>query len=199
MKYAIPLSALIIYSLIFLSIQIGVLPELTNVFNVDNLGYSLFLFLFLIILLESIIYIGFYLPGQFIAVILVTGSNYGFLGVIGLTLISIFAVTLAATINYYLGYFFLSKKEEKTVDYKKLLLSMIHINTLALFMFEQGSKKGPKKLIVLTGILNLPYYFIIIGITYYFKDSILQVAENPYTVFILLIIWLIYSIVKEKN
>ena len=57
MKYAIPLSALIIYSLIFLSIQIGVLPELTNVFNVDNLGYSLFLFLFLIILLESIIYI----------------------------------------------------------------------------------------------------------------------------------------------
>ncbi len=200
MKYLIPLSALIIYSIIFLLIQIGFLPELTNVFNVENLGYSLFFFLFLIILLESIIYIGFYLPGQFIAVLLVTGSNYGFLGVIALTLISILAVTLAATVNYYLGYFFLSKKEEvKTVDYKKLFLSMIHINTLALFMFEQGSKKGPKKLILVTGLLNLPYYFIIIGVTYYFKESILQVAENPYTVFILLIIWLIYSIVKEKK
>lgn len=200
MKYLIPLSALIIYSIIFLLIQIGFLPELTNVFNVENLGYSLFFFLFLIILLESIIYIGFYLPGQFIAVLLVTGSNYGFLGVIALTLISILAVTLAATVNYYLGYFLLSKKEEEnSVDYKKLFLSMIHINTLALFMFEQGSKKGPKKLILVTGLLNLPYYFIIIGVTYYFKESILQVAENPYTVFILLIIWLIYSIVKEKK
>jgi membrane-associated protein len=201
MKYKIPLSALLIYSFIFVLMYIGVLPDLSNLFNSVSLGPTLFFYLFLIIFLESIIYLGFYIPGQFIAVLLITQSSYGFLGVIGLTLISIVAVILAATINYYLGYYFSDKKNniKEKIDYKKLLLSMIHINTLALFMFEQGTKKGPKKLILLTGFLNLPYYFVIIGITYYFKDSILGLAENPYTVFIILLIWLGYSIAKDKK
>jgi membrane-associated protein len=200
MKYIIPLSALIVYSIIFILMQIGILPELSLTSTSFDFSSGIFIYLFIIIFLESIIYLGFYLPGQFIAVVLITQSDYGFLGIIGLSLISIIAVTLAATANYFLGYFF--SKEKKViykVDYRKLLLSMIHINTLALFMFEQGTKKGPKKLILLTGVLNLPYYFIIIGVTYYFKDSILGIAENPYTVFIILLIWFGYSIAKDKK
>ena len=215
MKYIIPLSALIIYSIIFILMQIGFLTELSGLFNSINLGSSLFFYFFVILFFASIIFLGFYLPEQYIAVILITQSNYGFIGVIFLTLISIIAVILAAGVNYYLGYFFSKKKKINEtgvnqykngnevgmsgIDYKKLLLSMIHINTLALFMFEQGTRKGPKKLIALTGFLNLPYYFLIIGITYYFKDSILNLAENPYTVLILLLIWLGYSIAKDKK
>jgi membrane-associated protein len=50
----------------------------------------------LIIFLESIIYLGFYLPGQFIAVILVVASADSWMDIIPLTLVSIVAVTLSA-------------------------------------------------------------------------------------------------------
>jgi membrane-associated protein len=50
----------------------------------------------LIIFLESIIYLGFYLPGQFIAVILVISSVRSIGDIVPLTLVSILAVTLSA-------------------------------------------------------------------------------------------------------
>jgi membrane-associated protein len=54
----------------------------------------------LIIFLESIIYVGFYLPGQFIAVILVISSADSWKDIAPLTLVSIVAVTLSAGVNY---------------------------------------------------------------------------------------------------
>jgi membrane-associated protein len=38
---------------------------------------TIYIVMFLIILLESIVYVGFYLPGQFIAVLLVVSSTDG--------------------------------------------------------------------------------------------------------------------------
>jgi membrane-associated protein len=74
---------------------------------------------------------------------------------------------------------------------------MIHINTLALFMFEQGLQRKKIFIVFLSGVLNIPYYFVLIFTTYYFKDEILLVAENPYGLFFLLFIWLGYGIYQE--
>lgn len=200
----VPLSALIVYLLFEMLVFLEILPNLSSMFTSTNFEFSLF-FMFFIILLESIIYIGFYLPGQLIAVILVTQNSQGFGGILLLTLVSFFAVTLSSLINYYLGTI-ISRKESysknSNLDIKKLLLSMIHINTLAMFMFEQGIEKKNIKIAFLSGFLNIPYYLLLISLTYLFKDEILLVAENPYILYILLILWLIYGIyrdVKEKK
>ena len=157
--------------------------------------------MFLIILLESIVYVGFYLPGQFIAVLLVVSSTDGISEIWYLTLVSIIAVTVWALINYHLWYF-LSKRNgyiQKNIEYKKLLFSLIHINTLSLFILDQWSKQVPKKIIYLTWLLNLPYYFLMILVTYLLQDQILTISENSYIILILLLLWLIYSIYTNKK
>jgi membrane-associated protein len=155
----------------------------------------------LIIFLESIIYIGFYLPGQFIAVILVISSAKSWIDVIPLTLVSIVAVTLSAEVNYLFGSFFRTKDEKKEtrIDWKKLLLSMIHINTLALALFDAGKRHAPKQIIALVGLLNLPYYLILIALTYSFQDIVMEIGENPYYLLIAIIIWCGYSIYRERK
>jgi membrane-associated protein len=55
---------------------------------------TIYIVMFLIILLESIVYVGFYLPGQFIAVLLVVSSADGISEIGYLTLVSIIAVTV---------------------------------------------------------------------------------------------------------
>jgi membrane-associated protein len=102
----------------------------------------------LVIFAESIIYIGFYLPGQFIAVILVISGSDSVWDILPLTLVSLLAVTIAAMVNYTIGSLFRENDQRSTkIDYKKLLLSMIHINTLALALFEAGKMRYPKWII----------------------------------------------------
>ncbi|MFP4402179.1 MAG: hypothetical protein ACLFPL_03010 [Candidatus Nanoarchaeia archaeon] len=203
MKHIIvPLSALIIYSFIELAIYLNYLPEFSYILNSVSFQESL-LFMFIIIFLESIIYIGFYLPGQLIAVILVTQNSQGMSGIFLLTIMSFLAVTLSALINYYVGRVISFKKNSHSylttekIEIKRLLLSMIHINTLALFMFEQGLERKSIKIVFFSGLLNIPYYFILILLTYYFKDEILLVAENSYGLFLLLLLWLGYGVYEE--
>lgn len=205
MKHVVvPLSALIVYILFEMLVYLEILPNLSSMFTSTNFENSL-IFMFIIILLESIIYIGFYLPGQLIAVILVTQNSQGIQGILLLTFVSFFAVTLSSLINYYLGSI-ISKRENKSknssLDIKTLLLSMIHINTLAMFMFEQGIERKNITIAFLSGFLNIPYYLILISLTYFFKDEILLVAQNPYILYVLLILWLIYGVyrdIKEKK
>ncbi len=88
-----------------------------------------------------------------------------------LTLISVIAVTLSAIINYTLGSLWRETDQKITpIDYKKLLLSMIHINTLALSLFEAGKNRMNKRIILLVGVLNLPYYLLMIAVVYQFQD-----------------------------
>ena len=161
--------------------------------------------MFIIIFLESIIYLGFYLPGQLIAVILVTQNSQGISGILLLTIMSFVAVTLSALINYFIGrglskqHYLESKQVTHNIEVKKLLLSMIHINTLALFMFEQGLERKSIKIVFLSGFLNIPYYLLLISVTYYFKDEILVVAENTYILYVLLVVWLMYGVYQEYS
>lgn len=203
MKPIIPLSAIIIYAIILGWISAEIIPDPSMIAEyIQGMDSSVvFLILFLIILLESIVYIWLYLPGQFIAVLLVFSYAVKFWDILTLSVVSIVAVTLGAFINYNLGYYFFRNKENARsyINYKNLLISMIHINTIALYMFDQGQKAAPKKIIWLTGLLNLPYYILIIWVTYSLKNQVLSVSENPYILFFILFLWLIYSLYKDRN
>jgi membrane-associated protein len=155
----------------------------------------------LIIFLESIIYLGFYLPGQFIAVILVISSADSWTDILPLTLVSIIAVTLSAGVNYMLGLFFRTQDEQKenNINWKKFLLSMIHINTLALALFDAGKHHAPKRIIALVGLFNLPYYFLLVTITYYFQEDIMKMGENPYYLLLILVCWCGYTFYSSKR
>lgn len=207
MKPLIPLSALLIYLSILWLINLNIIPDPIEIINyIKNFdSQTILILMFLVILLESIIYIWFYLPGQFIAVLLVLSYSENIYDILYLTLISIIAVTIWAFINYYLWYFIsknkktdIKKEDIKKINYKKLLFSMIHINTIALFIFDQWIKKAPKKIIYITWLLNIPYYFLIILITFLLKDEVMSLSENSYIVIVLLIIWLLYSLYINK-
>jgi hypothetical protein len=71
---------------------------------------------------------------------------------------------------------------------------MIHINTLALALFEAGKMRYPKWIILIVGILNLPYYLLMIAIVYIFQDQARELGENPYYLLIALILWCGYSV-----
>ncbi len=199
----VPVSAIIVYTLVLLWIYFGVLPDPIIISEyIKNFDSSLIFFiLFLIILLESIVYLGFYLPGQFIAVLVVFSYAKNFYDIFILSIISIFAVTLWAIINYSLWYF-ISKKsvqKQKKIDYKNLLFSMIHINTIALYIFDQWQKRAPKKIIFLIGLFNFPYYLLIIWVTYLLKNEILSVSENSFILYGILFLWLWISIYQNKK
>ena len=94
------------------------------------------------------------------------------------------------------------RKKDKSItknDYKKILLSMIHINTIALALFDAGRDNYSKWIIPIVGLLNLPYYLLLITLTYLYKDIVIQIGENPYYLLIALIIWCIYSLFKYKS
>lgn len=199
----VPVSAIIVYTLVLSWIYLGILPDPTFISEyIRNLNSSfIFLILFLIILLESIIYLGFYLPGQFIAVLVVIGYAAKIQDIVLLSVVSILAVTLWAIINYSLWYFVSKKsiKKQEKIDYKNLLFSMIHINTIALYIFDQWQKRAPKKIIFLTGLLNFPYYLLIIWITYLLKNEILSVSENSFILYGILFLWLWISLYQNKR
>ena len=197
-----PFFSLAIYLIIWWLMSLGILPDISSLFTLSgNLDpWMLLWVMWLVIFLESIIYVGFYLPGQFIAVILVISGVASWRDIIPLTLVSIIAVTLSALVNYALGTIFREKNQSVTpIDYKKLLLSMIHINTLALALFEAGKMRYPKWIIAVVGMLNLPYYLLMIAIVYQFQDAARELGENPYYLLIALMLWCGYSVWKSKK
>jgi hypothetical protein len=119
---------------------------------------------------------------------------------IPLTLISVVAVTCSAGVNYMIGSFFRKENQEITpIDWKRILLSLIHINTLALAIFEAGKLKYPKWIIALVGIINLPYYLLMIVLVYQFQDPMRALGENPYYLLVALIIWCGYSVWRSRK
>lgn len=206
MKYksTLPLSAIGFYIFIFILVSLNIIPHpevLTQDLEKYYLDFS-FLFVFIVILIESIVYLGFYFPGQLLAVLIVTSSDSSFTNIILLTLVSIVAVTFSAFINYYLGYYGigkLSKEKKPKFSYKGLLLSMIHINFLALYVYNKGVEKQSKKIILLVGFLNLPYYFLIMSTVLFFKSEIKLVAENSYFLISLLVVWALYALYQDAK
>jgi membrane-associated protein len=129
-SFVLPLSALIALCLLSVLVTYEVIPSGLDLLqglqtNFNDYFYLLILF---IILLESIVYVGFYFPGQFFAVVLVVLSKPNPQDILFLTLAMVIAATLGSYINYLLGRNFGDKKQQHTsLSLKSLLIAMIHI------------------------------------------------------------------------
>jgi membrane-associated protein len=199
MKYTstLPFSALIALCLLSLLIYLQVLPpglEILESLEGKFAGYF-YLLIVLIIMLESIVYVGFYFPGQFFAVVLVVLAKPQPSDIVYLTVAMVIAATLGSAFNFALGRRFGKHSvKPQTVSIKRLLLAMIHINSLAFFMFYQGASKQSFKIIAWAGLLNLPYYLLLILATSMLSEQVMEVAENTWLLMTLVSIWLIISV-----
>ena len=207
MKYysTLPLTAIMAFSLINALIYWQVIPPGLDILTSieGQFADAFYVLIMLIILLESIVYVGFYFPGQFFAVLLVIGSQPNWKDVGALTLAMVTAATLGSFINYQLGRLNSHRFDDrKPTELKHLLLAMIHMNSLAFFMFAQGANHKPIKIVALAGVLNLPYYLLLIAATAFMSEQVMQVAENTVLLFSLLGTWLLiagYMDVKNKR
>lgn len=200
MKYAsiLPLSALFALSLIATLVSLNFIPPgaelLTSIQS--SFAEGVFWVIFLIILLESIIYVGFYFPGQFFAVVIVVTANPNAKDIFLLTIAMVAAATIGSIINYLLGRY-TKRHEEPNMEKTKvsrLLLAMIHINSLAFFMFSQGAQRKPLKIVALAGLFNLPYYLLLIAGTAVLSEQIMAMAENTFMLFGVISLWLIIAL-----
>jgi membrane-associated protein len=209
MKYAsfLPLTALFALSLISVLVTFEIIPPGDQILGYleASKGEYFYLVIFAIILLESIVYVGFYFPGQFFAVILVVGANPRPLDILYLTIVMVIAATIGSLINYQLGRFShlelshtnqVEANAEKTKT-KHLLLAMIHMNSLAFFMFAQGAQRKAMRVVGLAGLLNLPYYLLLIAGTAVLSEQVMQMAENTLLLFSLIGIWLFIAMIID--
>ncbi|MFT5712106.1 MAG: membrane-associated protein [Glaciecola sp.] len=208
MKYAafLPLSALTALILITVLVHFNIIPPGMSILELleGNMQNGFFLIIFVIILLESIIYVGFYFPGQFFAVILVVGAKPTAMDVVYLTLCMVLAATLGSFINYMLGIASAKRKLQKGTQVKQektkikhLALAMIHINSLAFFMFSQGSQQKSWKVIGLAGFLNLPYYLLLIAGTAVLSEQVMAMAENTTLLISIVCVWLVIALIYD--
>jgi membrane-associated protein len=184
-SFILPLSALIALCLLSFLVTYEVIPsglELLKSLQTRFNDYFYLLILF-IILLESIVYIGFYFPGQFFAVVLVVLSKPQPQDILFLTL----AMVVAATLGRNFGDI---KKQKANLSVKSLLVAMIHINSLAFYMFSQGANHKSPKIVLWAGLLNLPYYLLLIWGTSVLSEQVMQMAENTWFLAIAVSIWL---------
>ena len=202
MKYysTLPLTALCAFSLINGLIYWQIIPPGIEILNSleGQMGNLFYVLIMLIILLESIVYIGFYFPGQFFAVVLVIGAQPTFTDVVSLTLAMVIAATLGSLVNYQLGRLNSHRFDDpKPTQLRHLLLAMIHMNSLAFFMFAQGANHKPVRVVALAGLLNLPYYLLLIAATAFMSEQVMQVAENSVLLFSLLGVWLSIALLLD--
>jgi membrane-associated protein len=195
MKYytTLPLTALFALSLISLLVYLQIVPPGLDILQSmqGSFGRYFYLLILVIILLESIVYVGFYFPGQFFAVVLVVLSEPQIADILLLTTVMVVAATIGSCINYYLGRRFGSQQVEVySISLKRLMLAMVHINSLAFFMFFQGANKQSVKIIALAGVLNLPYYLLLLLGTALLSERVMQIAENTWLLIALVSIWL---------
>jgi membrane-associated protein len=200
MKYAsiLPLSALFALILISVLVNFNIIPAGSELLILMQTSFEngIFWLIFLIILLESIIYVGFYFPGQFFAVIIVVGANPNSKDIFMLTVAMVVAATIGSTINYMLGRYTKNDISNDTHPTKlsRLLLAMIHINSLAFFMFSQGANRKPMKIVGLAGLFNLPYYLLLIAGTAVLSEQVMAMAENTYMLFGVISFWLVIAL-----
>jgi membrane-associated protein len=208
MKYAafLPLSALIALLLISVLVNFNVIPAGMSILELlqGNMQNGFFLIIFVIILLESIVYVGFYFPGQFFAVILVVGAKPSAMDVVYLTLCMVLAATLGSFINFMLGKASGKRSQQqgaqvaqKKIKLKHLALAMIHINSLAFFMFSQGNQQKSWKVIGLAGLLNLPYYLLLIAGTAVLSEQVMAMVENTALLISIVCIWLAIALMYD--
>jgi membrane-associated protein len=199
-RFWLPLSALCVLGLFSGLIEFNVIPPGLELLekvksSFDDYFYVLIAF---IILLESIVYIGFYFPGQFFAVVLVVLAKPQWQDIVYLTIAMVLAATVGSAINYTLGRCFSKQPQQGSkLRIKSLLLAMIHINSLAFFMFYQGANKQKARVVLLAAGLNLPYYLVLIFATSLLSEQVLMLAENTWLLAGFVAIWLAITVFMD--
>jgi len=196
-SFILPLSALIALCLLSILVTYQVIPSGLELLESLQTRFNdyFYLLILVIILLESIVYVGFYFPGQFFAVVLVVLSKPQAQDILFLTLAMVVAATLGSCINYFLGRNFGDlNKHQPMVSVKSLLVAMIHINSLAFYMFSQGAHHKSPKVVLWAGLLNLPYYLLLIWGTSVLSEQVMQMAENTWFLVIAVSIWLSFAL-----
>lgn len=200
----LPLTAFIALSVLTLLVYVNLLPPGLDILNAlqASFGDYFYWLIGLIILLESIVYVGFYFPGQFFAVVLVVMAKPQWDDIVLLTVAMVVATTLGCAINYSLGRK-LTDVDHNTLNtkipLKPLLLAMIHINSLAFFMFAQGANRGSWRIIAWAGLLNMPYYLLLILATSLLSEQVMLLAENTWLVLMIIGLWLAVSLYLDIN
>jgi membrane-associated protein len=205
MKYhvSLPLMALLALSAVTIAVNSGLIPSgMTLLESLKNATSDYFYVLvFAIILLESIVFVGFYFPGQFFAVLLVVGANPSAAQILYLTIAMVLAATLGSIVNFAIGRRQSeandNPKSEQTISLRALLIAMIHINSLAFFMVSQGANGQSWRIVWFAGLINLPYYLLLIFGTAVLSEEIMQLAENTLFLYIAISIWLSIAAVLD--
>lgn len=199
MKYysLLPLSALLVVIAFSVLVHFQIIPSGMQLLTAIQGQFADFFYLliFIIILLESIVYVGFYFPGQFFAVVLVVLNKPSWTDILMLTFCMVTAATLGSLVNYTLGKRIgAQQRKPSSFSFKSLLLAMIHMNALAFYMFNHGATGGRSRIVWLAGGLNLPYYLMLIAATAYLSEEVMQIAENTWMILIIIAIWLSISV-----
>lgn len=203
----LPLSALIFYLVILLLWRIGLIPSPNNILTVlENLYTSFGLMgLFIASFLEGIVYLGLYFPGSVIVALAVILSNGSFISLLSISLVVALALTLTATINYFLGRKFSSKFEkdyflkERKIASKGFFISMLHPNILAFYFFNSGIKKHNLLKILLVPPIMIPYGLFLGYIILLLKTPLEKAIESPYIMITLILIWIITAFFFQRK
>ncbi|MGY0650165.1 MAG: hypothetical protein ACW7DU_18780, partial [Paraglaciecola chathamensis] len=108
----LPLSAILSIGIMSLLITLDIIPAGMTMLEQLKMAFEghIFALILIIILAESIVYVGFYFPGQFFAVLLVVLAKPEWSDILYLTLCMVLGATLGSVINYFLGQRFPQKK-----------------------------------------------------------------------------------------
>jgi membrane-associated protein len=64
-------------------------------------------------------------------------------------------------------------------------------------MFAQGAQRKAMRVVGLAGLLNLPYYLLLIAGTAVLSEQVMQMAENTVLLFSLIGIWLVIAVIID--
>jgi membrane-associated protein len=106
----------------------------------------------------------------------------------------VLAATLGSIINFAIGRrqqdHSIATNTSNKVSLRRLLVAMIHINSLAFFMVSQGANGQSWRIVWFAGLINLPYYLLLIFGTAVLSEEIMQLAENTAFLFVAILTWL---------
>lgn len=208
MSYSLrlPLSALGFYIFLLFLMYLEIIPSLVDILLFLRTVYDTFGLpgLFVGSFLEGIAYLGLYFPGSLIIIVAAAFSDGTFFSFVKISFVVTLAISLASIINYYFGkYSVLNKflkpslvvKEKKKALNHNFLMTFFHPNLLAFYVYTLGARKES-----ILRLLFIPPIMFVWGILlawffYTVRDSVLNLAEKPFTMIILLLSWFIVAFI----
>lgn len=202
----LPLTALLFYLGILALWSLKIIPTPQDILRyLENL-YQVYGYfgLFIATFLESIAYLGLYIPGSFIIALAVFFSDGSFSSLAIITLVVDLALTITSIINYLVGSWISTKsginmeRLKKTEIYSKgIFVSMLHPNLLSFYFFNAGLERHNFKKIFIVPIFMLPYGFLVAILLSRFSGFAKQNLESPTFFLSIIVIWLVIAFVRD--